>query len=92
MSADPKAERRADALYAATTHTTKGTLLSDRAKTGLCEAFLELHGDFSALGKAHAALERAHEMNDQALDEALRQRDGLRRELARYRRETGGEG
>lgn len=92
MSAGAKAERREYALYAATTHTVKGTLLSDRAKTGLCEAYLELHGDLRALEKAHAALEAAHEMLDQALDEALRQRDGLRRELARYRRETGGEG
>ena len=85
MSADAKAERREYALYAATTHTTKRTLLSDAAIEALCEAHLELHSDLRAL-------EKAHEMQDQALDEALRQRDGLRRELARYRRETGGEG
>lgn len=79
-----KLERRSSALYAARTRAAKGTLLSDGAVDELGEAFLELHADF-------VALEQAHETQDTALDEALRQRDGLRRELAKYRRE-GGEG
>lgn len=66
-------ERRSQALYAARTHTTKGTLLSDGAVRELCDAFLELHA-------AHRALEMAHETQDTALDEALRQRAELTKE------------
>lgn len=49
-------ERRSSALYSARTHTIKGTLLSDAAKTELCEAFIDLRSDFNAQGEA---LERA---------------------------------
>lgn len=66
-------ERRSQALYAARTHTTKGTLLSDSSVRELAEAFIELH-------TAHRALEQAHETQDTALDEALRQRTELAKE------------
>lgn len=88
----PDEKAREAARYYATTHTVKGTLLSQAAEDTLCTAFLELDAAHTALGREHAGLVAAHEMQDQALDEALRQRDGLRRELAKYRRETGGEG
>ena len=78
MTRGPKAERRQQAEYYATTHTTKGTLLSQAAEDELCAAYLELLAE-------HRALEQAHETNDQALDEALRQRDGLRREVERLK-------
>jgi hypothetical protein len=55
-------ERRSSALYAARTHTTKRTLLSDGAVEELCEAFIELHAAHNEQGleldAARAEIER----------------------------------
>jgi len=80
---DAKAARRDQARYYATTHTQQRTMLSDGALTELCATYLELLADFRAL-------EAAHETQDQALDEALRQRDVLRTMTSR--RGAEGEG
>lgn len=80
-----KNERRVQSAYYATTHRVRRTMLSDAAILELCDAHLEALADLREL-------EASHEVKDRTLDEALKERDHLRAQVARLLRRGSTEG